>query len=221
MPKKKKKRGGGKFFLWKHHRQRLKANWELLRLGLGLEGLWKSVPSLVYFIHNLNFDKKAQTYCPKSTVVSGWCLRLCLDTQMTTVNCFALGTDLGKKWHLLRLNNFGGACSSTSPRHQGRRRGRLEPGLLHSHHSWQRMTDSEWIIYFLFPHSSDQMKSSPIWREWIAQVNPRVCLGEVKHGRKVIWKACCWEIYWVQTGERWERGQIAVQKNKILKCWIL
>lgn len=216
MPTKKRR---GNFFLQKKcHRQRLMTNWGLLRLGLGLEGLWKSAPSFFNFIHTLNFDTKVQTHCPKSTVVSGW---LCLDTQMTTVNCFALGTDLGKKWQLLGLNNFGGACSTISPRHQGRRGGRLEPSPLHSHHGWQRVTDSEWIIYFLFPHSSDQMKSSLIWREWIAQVNPKVCLREVKHGRKVIWKACCWEIYWVQTGERQERGQIAVQKNKILKCWIL
>ena len=150
-------------------------------------------------------------------VVPGLCLGLCPDAEMAPVKHehFTLGTGWGE-WQFSGLNSFG-VAPLLGTRHQGGRGRGCSPGCC----SLTTVTKSDWFRVnnlLVFPHSSAQMKSSLIWTERIAQVNPRVCLREVKHGRKVIWKACCWEIYWVQTGERWERGEITVQKTRFLSA---
>lgn len=105
-------------------------------------------------------------------------LGLCLDTQMTTVNCFTLETDLGGKCQFLGLSNFWRSPCYLQPQAPGQEGQRLEPRLPHSHHLRQRMTDSEWIIYFLFLHSSVQMKTPPSEQNELLKLIPESVWGK-------------------------------------------
>lgn len=199
---------------WGINKPKRGGRWER-RVGevfLAEETSWAEVGDFIREPHWENADSP-----PKSvwSLICAWGSVQTWRWLLWNMNRFALGTGWGE-WQFSELNNFG-VAPILGARHQGRRRRGWSPGCC----SLTTVTKSDWFRVnnlLVFPHSSAQMKSSLIWTERIARVNPRVCLREVKHGRKVTWKACCWEIYWVRTGERWERGEVTVQKNKAPKC---